>query len=424
MTKQKYKKVELLLDSDVSFTQQELKDELGLHILPNQLSTFKCFMLNFAEHQEPIAFSAGNNPYPPHDFNIHDLTYSKVQGVYKKLDEARLAKFFKGKPRGRKDKAQLSRLKPSKRLMNWVDKKFPYADSIYLNPQTHVRLRNSKKNIVSYNPTTYTKHVDRVMSNYHQKLIEWGYSLDRVAMDKVHMYCNFGYFDKDSTGNPNIRYGGRWWSEHNQISKETRTKRISFEWAEGGDDLVELDFTSSIITALRYWELGREPETDHYKLFRHDDFVDRNHIKNLVKLMLNRRRKGLREAYSKRFYETKDGKLRKNFSLKQKVELHWLYDTVGRYIGRMQYDIRHWFFKGKRGGQLASFIESNLMLEIVRRCCNENIPVLTAFDSCIVPKKHQKRVYELMYEEDILSFIKRLLQRDEQPTINQLFKTL
>jgi len=76
------------------------------------------------------------------------------------------------------------------------------------------------------------------------------------------------------------------------------------------------------------------------------------------------------------------------------------------------------------GGQLASFIESNLMLEIVRRCCNENIPVLTAFDSCIVPKKHQKRVYELMYEEDILSFIKRLLQRDEQPTINQLFKTL
>jgi hypothetical protein len=243
-------------------------------------------------------------------------------------------------------------------------------------------------------------------------------------MDKVHMYCNFGKFDLDSTGNPNIRYGGRWWSEHNQIAKETRTKRISFELAEGGDDLVELDFTSSIITALRYWELGREPETDHYKLFRHDDFVDRNHIKNLVKLMLNRRRKGLREAYSKRFYETKDGKPRKNFSLKQKVELHWLYDTVGRYIGRMQYDIRHWFFKGKRGGQLASFIESNLMLEIVRRCCNENIPVLTAFDSCIVPKKHQKRVYELMYEEDILSFIKRLLQRDEQPTVNQLFKTL
>ena len=301
MTKQKYKKIELLLDSDVSFTQQEIKEELGLHILPNQLPTFKCFMLNFAEFREPIAFSAGNNPYPPHDFNIHDLTYSKVQGIYKKLDEARLAKFFKGKPRGRKDKAQLSRLKPSKRLMNWVDEKFPYADSIYLNPQTHVRLRNSKKNIVSYNPTTYTKLVDRVMSNYHQKLNEWGYSLDRVAMDKVHMYCNFGLFDKDSTGNPNIRYGGRWWSEHNQISKKERTKRIRFEWAEGGDDLVELDFTSSILTAIRYWDLGREPETDHYKLFRlkhsDDGYIDREHIKNLTKLMLNRSPRGLEDAY-------------------------------------------------------------------------------------------------------------------------------
>lgn len=424
MTKQKYKKIELLLDSDVNFTQQELKEELGIHILPNQLPTFKLFMLNFAEHREPIAFRSGNNRYPPHDFNIHDVTYSTVQGVYKKLDEARLATFIAGSPRLRKKKAQLSRLRPSKKLLDWLDTRFPYADSIYLNPQTHVRLRNDKKNVVSYNPTTYTRHVDRVMRNYHQKLDEWGYSLDRVAMDKVHMYCNFGKFDLDSTGNPNIRYGGRWWSEHMQISDKERAKRISFVNVKGGDNLVELDFTSSILTALRYWELGREPETDHYKLFRHDEYVDRNHIKNLVKLMLNRRAKGLRKTYRERFYETKDGKPRKNLSHKQKIELHWLYDTAGRFVSKMHYDIRHWFFKGKRMGALASFIESNIVLEIVRLCCDENIPVLTVYDSFIVPKKHEKRVYELMYEEDILPFVKRLLQRDEQPTVNQLLKTL
>jgi len=44
MTKQKYKKINLLLDSDVNFTQQELKDELGIHILSNQLPTFKLFI--------------------------------------------------------------------------------------------------------------------------------------------------------------------------------------------------------------------------------------------------------------------------------------------------------------------------------------------------------------------------------------------
>jgi len=424
MTKQKYKKIELLLDSDVSFTQQEIKDELGLHILPNQLPTFKMFMVNFAEYREPLAFSAGNNPYPPHDFNIHDATCATVQGVYKKLDEARLAKFFKGKPRSRKEKAELSRLKPSKKLLNWLEVKFPYDDSIYLNPQTHVRLRNSKKNIVSYNSTTYTKHVDLVMSNYHQKLIEWRYCLDGIPQEKLHMYCNFGFFDKDSTGNPNIRYGGRWWSEHNQLSSKDRVNRISFDNVKGGDDLVELDFKSSILTALRYWELGREPEKDHYELFRHDEYVDRKHIKNLVKLMLNRKRRGLKEAYGKKFYETKDGKPKKNLTIEQKVELHWINDTAGRFIAKMHSDIRHWFFKGKRGGQLASFIETNLMLEILRRCCNENIACLTVYDSFLVPKKHQKRVYQLMYEEDILSFVKRLLQRDEQPTINQLFKTL
>ena len=271
------------------------------------------------------------------------------------------------------------------------------------------------------------------MSNYHQKLIEWGYSLDGIAMDKVHMYCNFGFFDRDSTGNPNIRYGGRWWSEHNQLSKKDRIKRVSFDNVKGGDDLVELDFKSSILTALRYWELGREPEKDHYELFRHDDYVDRKHIKNLVQLILNRKRRGLKEAYMDNFYIAKEGKSKKKLTIKQKiekltieqkVELHWINDTAGRFIGRMQYDIRHWFFKGKQGGQLASFIETNLMLEILRRCCNENIACLTVYDSFLVPKKHQKRVYQLMYEEDILSFIKRLIQRDEQPTVNQLFKTL
>ena len=118
MTEQIYTKINLLLDSDVSFTQQEIKEELGLHILPNQLPTFKMFMVNFAEHREPLAFSVGNNQYPPHDFNVHEVTYSTVQGVVGKLDKSKLANFFKGKPRSRKEKAELSRLKPSKKLIN------------------------------------------------------------------------------------------------------------------------------------------------------------------------------------------------------------------------------------------------------------------------------------------------------------------
>jgi len=261
------------------------------------------------------------------------------------------------------------------------------------------------------------------MKDYHQKLYDWGYSLDRVAMDKVHMYCNFGFFDKDSTGNPIIRYGGRWWSEHNQISKKERTKRIRFEWAEGGDDLVELDFTSSILTAIRYWDLGREPETDHYKLFRlkhsDDGYIDREHIKNLTKLMLNRSPRGLEDAYGERFYNTKTGKPKKSLSLGQKIELYWLKDTARYFITKNHFDIRHWFFRGKRVGQLASFIETNLMLEIVRRCCLENIPVLTVYDSFIVPKKHEKRVYELMYEEDVLPFVKELINKDEQDSVER-----
>jgi len=418
MTEQIYTKINLLLDSDVSFTQQEIKEELGLHILPNQLPTFKMFMVNFAEHREPLAFSVGNNQYPPRDFNVHEVTYSTVQGVVKKLDKSKLANFFKGKPRSRVAKAELSRLKPSKKLMDWVDEKFPYADSIYLNPQTHVRLRAMKSDaVVSFKPTLYSRHIDLVMKNYHQKLIDWGYSLDRVAMDKLHMYMNFRNYDSDNKGNPNIRYGGRWWGNHNQLPSKNRVNRISFDNVEGGDELVELDFTASILTALRYWTIGREPEKDHYKLFRHDDYVDREHIKNLTKLMLNRKRNGLEDSYGRKFYPK--GQTQKDLTFAQKVELHWIQDTAGRFIAKNHYMISHWFFRGRRAGQLASFIESNLVLEIVRRCCNENIPVLTVYDSFIVPKKHKKRVYELMYEEDVLPFVKDVIEKDDQDTVER-----
>ena len=67
------------------------------------------------------------------------------------------------------------------------------------------------------------------MKNYHQKLIDLGYSLDRVAMDKLHMYMNFRNYDSDNKGNPNIRYGGRWWGNHNQLPSKDRVNRISFD---------------------------------------------------------------------------------------------------------------------------------------------------------------------------------------------------
>ena len=93
-----YRRLNYLLDSPQSFTREQLKSELGINILPNQLPTFKLFVLNFrTNNREAISFSYGNNPHPIDRYNPHKITYSTLQGVIDKLNEAKLIKFVKGK---------------------------------------------------------------------------------------------------------------------------------------------------------------------------------------------------------------------------------------------------------------------------------------------------------------------------------------
>ena len=69
--------------------------------------------------------------------------------------------------------------------MEWI---LNNVSDVFINCDTHVRLRlaQQKNKMLSYEPTTYTKAVDKIMKNYHKKLLEWGLKLDGVAQKNTH----------------------------------------------------------------------------------------------------------------------------------------------------------------------------------------------------------------------------------------------
>jgi len=63
--KDSFVRLNYLLDSKIEFKLQEVNKQLGINILPNQLSTFKLLMCNFWNTERMIGISIGNNLTPP-----------------------------------------------------------------------------------------------------------------------------------------------------------------------------------------------------------------------------------------------------------------------------------------------------------------------------------------------------------------------
>ena len=70
-------------------------------------------------------------------------------------------------------------------------------------------------------------------------------------------------------------------------------------------------------------------------------------------------------------------------------------------------------------GRRAMFLESNMVLGVLDRLTKANIPSVTIFDSFIFPKKYEKQVRKIMYQERSLEWLRKLLAKDEQGQLVQ-----
>ena len=412
-----FKTINYLLDSKTSFTREQLIEELGIKFTNNQLPTFKLFILNLYEYDRPIAFSYGNNPHPPKAWNPHQVTYSTIQGVVNRLVDAKLVKFKKGKASAEKKNRVASILTATDDFMEWIVNN---VSDVFINCDTHVRLRlaQQKNKILSYEPTTYTKAVDKIMKNYHKKLLEWGLKLDGVAQKNTHLFVNFqGVKDQlDSKGNYLFRHGGRWHGDWCLMKSSERLERISFK---KGGKLMEIDYMASGCNALSLWETGQWLKTDPYGWTRKrvwESFMDerrgtqRKYTKQIVTMAINLTHAELESRVTAHYKRKKH---------KDAGLYGYMAGDVMTGFRFYNQEIAHWYGHSRLAGRQAMFIESNLVLGVIDRLCKADIPVVTVYDSFIFPKKFEKKAMEIIYDKKGLDWLKKILQKDEQGTLKQ-----
>ena len=439
LPKDSFVRLNYLLDSKIDFKLQEVNEQLGINILPNQLSTFKLLMCNFWNTERMIGISIGNNLTPPKEWNPHGVTYTTQQGVVKKLEAAKLIYFKKGKRSINPKDRRISLMEAKPDLIQWmINKGFEDKKDLFINADTHVRLRTLQKKdrfgkvlaprkIVSYKPTNYTRYIDKTMKRYHKKLASWGIAINGELLENIHLFVNYAAVGNqvDHKGNYLIRHGGRWWGEWNRTSQKNRLDKISFENVKY-ERLVELDYISCGPNALYMWETGEFYPGDNHDCYvqftaalaeemltdasytkkRHRDF-----IKGCVKIGMNHGRKGIEKVYLK-------DKLRKGMSeqtkTRHKVDARSMVERVIDDFKWSHKPIKDWVFKGGVTGRRAMFIESNLVLGVLNKLVKEGIPCVSIYDSFVIPEQFEQRAKELMYAPNNLVWLKKLLAKDQQ----------
>ena len=407
-------KINYLLNTKTQFTKETIKEELGIKLVTNQLPTFKLFMCNFYQYEDPIGFSIGNNAHPPKAWNPHQVTYSTIQGVVKKLEDKGLITFTKGKASEYKEDRLLSKASASKKLSQWV---IDTIDEVYVDCDTHVRLRlaGNPNTVLPYEPTTYTNKVDSIMKNYHKKLSQWGLQIDGITLDNLHLFVNYQAVkdQKDVKGNYLFRHGGRWYGPWNSIGSKERLKRISFKNA---GTLTEEDYQASCSNALSLWESGQWLDKDPYefvglgvlKNFYADGIENkmRDRIKKVINIAPNVGKGKLKAAVGGKFKKHKHQKLM--VSLSERIIAGFKF---------LNPHIAHWIYKSELTGRKAMFIESNLVLGVIDRFCKADIPVVSIYDSFIFPKKYKQEAMKIIYDTKGLDWLKQTLAKDEQGSI-------
>ena len=161
------------------------------------------------------------------------------------------------------------------------------------------------------------------------------------------------------------------------------------------------------------WETGKFLDHDPYNqipyyLWKDTHGVEgtrreeaRQFIKRSVNIGINRARHGIQKAYDNKY---------KHFHDVPRVLDYYKIDNE---------PIAKWIMNSRTVGRRAMFLESNMVLGVLDRLTKANIPSVTIFDSFIFPKKYEKQVRKIMYQERSLEWLRKLLAKDEQGQLVQ-----
>ena len=356
-----------------------------------QLKAFKCVLCNVVEYEgNPILFNLRNQRNVPKQFNPQQIGHKPLVAVLTKLSHNGLLKLEKGTPWYTKEEdgdfkdRKLSSFIPNEQLMLLAESAGITKESIEETIRSHVVLRDGRKNVLEYQPTLYTQHIEQLMGDYCDYLNQQRISVDGEPIERIFLPRMY----KDWNGDGSFLFGGR--SHHPFMSlSPTKRRRIKIN----GQATVSVDYPASVPNILYQAITGQRlyPE-DPYQI----KGIHRDIVKQYVNTMMNNSNRNSADKVVGTWLKIEATQSEQDAHAKAFARFRSR-DAIMDAVLERNKPIRNCFFQGKATGQHYAWLETNLVFEVARYAVRWDIPALTVHDEFIVPEENEDGMNELLY---------------------------
>ena len=466
--------IDYFLATDIVLTKEDISNGLPRELTPNldlgkdnrtwnkdQLKALTLILCNLVTHHnedDGIWIYSRGKEQVARQFNPNEIKYSSLFAVIDKLQEAGIL----GGVKAEKRYLGFQGRRTSDFIVTQQALDFAYALGINIKTvkvldSFHVRLRDSRKQLLEFKQNSYTKYTETLMSQYNhylnqqniilkikedeegEEIISYG---TKLQGQKIHLYRNYKNWSeipsaaKDfesllpfiKLSNPDFAFGGRSGGYWQHQWKEDRPS-IHINGKETGT----ADFPCSHINLCYKHEtkdwFQLEPHSELLEQDRQDEDayivhpkLHRDIAKMMVQFMLNIRG---RNSVSREFNNWIFRRNTKKVAIKPKPksllakthntvldkdnvaskELSALYKKTGleamdvmRALEEKHQPIKDYFYKGKLAGQIIQWEEANLIFNLAWEFCSaHDATCLTIHDELISEVKHIPMIREFMY---------------------------
>ena len=364
-----------------------------------QKNALVCVLCNIAKYKgTKILFSMRNEANAPEQYNPFGLGNKPLLYAIEKLRKEKLLRVKKGIPYYLKNEdgefleSQKSTLIASEELIDLCVSSIP---KLVEQPRSYAELKSIGKKLLAFEPTTYTNHVDQLMSNYCAYLNKQAITVDGEPIRDIFLVRKY----KDWSNTGSFQFGGR---THHPFMSYPKAKRARI--LINGQKTVAIDYPASVPNILYKMVTGnRLHPDDPYKV----PGVPRSTAKKFLNIMLNIKGKSSVSGAVNKWLNVEASNAEKKdyqIAIENVGDNAKIMDAV---LKRNQ-PIAKCFFKGKAMGQHYAWLEANLVYEVANYLTQFlNIPCLTVHDEFIIPENRALGIEDYLYTVGLDSNIYR-----------------
>lgn len=358
-----------------------------------QKKALQIILCNVARYRtKPLLFSLRNQKNLPDQYNPLGVGNKPLASVIKQLHSKGLLKLEKGNPWYAKDEEdqfksrKLSSFVASPRLIEIAKNLGIDEKAIRESPKSFVELKGLDENLIEFQPTVYTEHIDSLMKGYCEFMNQQTITLDGEAIEDLCLTRKYKDWGRDGS----FLYGGR---THHPFMSLPKAKRQRIQI--NGKPTTSIDYPASVpnllyryLTGSSLYQQGEDP----YAV----EGVPRSIAKKYLNIMLNNSsRQAVNGAIRKWCYKEASKLERKD--LCRTIEKLKTRSAIMNAIEERNRPIKQCFYQGKAMGQHYAWLEANLVFEVAGFLATIDVPVLTVHDEFIVPQSMEEVVREYRY---------------------------